>query len=41
LERVESRGGHRRLDAPGLDSGLDGVHFIHAPDGSVRAERWA
>jgi L-aspartate oxidase len=41
LERGESRGGHRREDAPGLDPGLDGVHFVQSPRGEIRHESWA
>jgi L-aspartate oxidase len=41
LARRESRGGHRRLDAPGTDHGLDGVHFVVEPGGELRSERWA
>ena len=40
LERRESRGGHRRLDAQGADPALDGVHLLLAADGGVRPERW-
>jgi succinate dehydrogenase/fumarate reductase flavoprotein subunit len=40
LERSESRGGHRRADAPATDPELDGVHLLFAPDGEVRRERW-
>jgi L-aspartate oxidase len=40
LQRVESRGGHRRRDAPALDSRLDGIHFVIAPGGDTRRERW-
>ena len=40
LERSETRGGHRRVDAPALDPRLDTVHFIYGPDGSIRRERW-
>jgi L-aspartate oxidase len=41
LAREESRGGHRRLDAPAADPALDAVHFVLAPSGEVRRERWA
>ncbi len=40
LERRESRGGHLRVDFPGLDPSLDGVHIIRAADGTTRFERW-
>jgi L-aspartate oxidase len=40
LARRESRGGHRRLDAPAADPGLDGIHFVLGGDGEVRRERW-
>ncbi len=40
LERRESRGGHLRVDFPGLDPELDGVHIVLAPDGAIRHERW-
>lgn len=40
LARSESRGGHRRQDFPERSPELDGVHFHHLPDGTVRAESW-
>ena len=40
LERTETRGGHRRVDAPALDPRLDGLHFVYGPGGSLRSERW-
>jgi L-aspartate oxidase len=40
LERRESRGGHLRGDFPHVDPGLDGIHFVRAPDGEIRRERW-
>jgi L-aspartate oxidase len=40
LERRESRGGHLRADFPHLDPALDGTHFVRAPDGEIRRERW-
>ena len=40
LERAETRGGHRRVDAPALDPRLDGLHFVYGPGGSLRSERW-
>jgi L-aspartate oxidase len=40
LERRESRGGHLRLDFPGLDPELDGVHIVLGPDGATRREEW-
>jgi len=39
-ERRETRGGHRRVDFPGADPGLDGVHVVLGPDGATRRERW-
>jgi L-aspartate oxidase len=41
LARTESRGGHRRLDAPAVDPALDAVHFVLGADGRVRRQRWA
>jgi len=40
LERRESRGGHLRSDFLHADPGLDGMHFVRAPDGEIRRERW-
>jgi len=40
LAREESRGGHLRVDLPGLDPELDGIHIVRAADGSTRRERW-
>jgi L-aspartate oxidase len=40
LERAESRGGHRRDDAPALDPELDGVHLVVRGDGRVSREPW-
>ena len=40
LAREESRGGHLRTDFPGLDPGLDGVHFVIGAEGRVRHQRW-
>jgi L-aspartate oxidase len=40
LQRRESRGGHRRADFPQQDPGLDGVHFVCAGAGTIRAEKW-
>jgi L-aspartate oxidase len=40
LRRRESRGGHLRLDCPGADPALDGIHILVASDGSVRDEDW-
>jgi L-aspartate oxidase len=40
LERRESRGGHLRSDFPHGDPGLDGIHFVRAPAGEIRRERW-
>jgi L-aspartate oxidase len=39
LERSESRGGHLRLDFPGIDPELDGIHVVFGAD-EVRHERW-
>jgi L-aspartate oxidase len=41
LERAESRGPHRRADAPLRDPGLDGIHLVAGPDGELRREPWA
>ena len=41
LERRESRGGHRRADAPATDPELDGVHLVYGPDGEVRRKQWS
>ena len=40
LDRRESRGGHLRRDRPETDPGLDGIHVVVHPDGSVREEEW-
>lgn len=40
LERRESRGGHLRVDCPGLDPELDGIHIVLSPDGATRHEEW-
>ncbi len=40
LERRESRGGHRRVEFPDTDPGLDGTHFVLEADGRLRAETW-
>jgi L-aspartate oxidase len=40
LKRRESRGGHRREDAPALDPQLDGVHLVQGPEGEIRHESW-
>jgi L-aspartate oxidase len=40
LEREESRGGHLRVDFPGIDPDLDGIHIVVGPDGKTRRERW-
>jgi L-aspartate oxidase len=40
LARRESRGGHLRVDFPGLDPDLDGVHILVGPDGATRREAW-
>jgi L-aspartate oxidase len=41
LDRRESRGGHLRVDAPGLDPALDGRHVTVAADGTTRRETWS
>jgi L-aspartate oxidase len=41
LERRESRGCHRREDAPSLDPALDGVHLVQNPQGEIRHQNWA
>ncbi|MGZ5374814.1 MAG: L-aspartate oxidase [Solirubrobacterales bacterium] len=40
LERRETRGAHLRADFPRPDSGFDGAHIIHPPDGPPRIEVW-
>ncbi len=40
LERRESRGPHRRVDAPRIASEFDGVHLVRRPDGEIVRERW-
>jgi L-aspartate oxidase len=40
LKRRESRGGHLRIDFPGIDHGLDGVHLVLSPGGDIRREQW-
>jgi len=40
LERSESRGGHLRVDHPGIDPDLDGVHIVLGPNGETRREAW-
>jgi L-aspartate oxidase len=40
FERAESRGGHLRVDHPGIDPGLDGVHIVLDADGRTRREEW-
>ena len=40
LARRESRGVHRRTDFPHRDPGLDGVHFVCAPEGGVDTQKW-
>ncbi len=40
LEREESRGGHLRVDRPGIDPELDGIHIVLRPDGETRREEW-
>jgi L-aspartate oxidase len=40
LERRESRGGHLRIDFPGIDHELDGVHLILSPGCDIRHEQW-
>lgn len=41
LRRRESRGGHLRVDFPGLDPSLDGIHIVLAADGDTREEQWS
>jgi L-aspartate oxidase len=38
--RRESRGAHRREDAPGLDPELDRVHLVQNRQGEIRHENW-
>ncbi|MGH2981817.1 MAG: L-aspartate oxidase, partial [Solirubrobacterales bacterium] len=40
LERRESRGAHRRLDAPSLDPGLDRIHLVQNLHREIRHESW-
>ena len=40
LERRESRGGHVRVDFPGIDPELDGIHIVLGSDGTTRREEW-
>jgi L-aspartate oxidase len=40
LERTESRGGHLRVDLPGIDPELDGIHIVLGPGGDTRHEEW-
>lgn len=40
LRRRESRGGHRREDAPAADPRLDGVHLVQNSEGEIRHENW-
>ncbi|HXV04923.1 MAG TPA: aspartate oxidase, partial [Solirubrobacterales bacterium] len=40
LARRESRGGHLRVDYPGLDPELDSIHIVLSPDGTTRHEEW-
>jgi L-aspartate oxidase len=40
LARRESRGVHRRADAPTVDTALDHRHLIVSPGGELRMERW-
>jgi L-aspartate oxidase len=41
LDRRESRGPHRRVDHPGRDPALDGVHMVIGPNAQARPERWS
>ncbi len=41
LARPESRGVHRRADAPAIDTALDHHHLIVSPDGGITVERWS
>jgi L-aspartate oxidase len=38
--RLESRGAHRREDAPGLDPELDRIHLVQNRHGRIRHESW-
>jgi L-aspartate oxidase len=38
--RPESRGAHRREDAPGLDPELDRVHLVQNRQGEIRHDKW-
>jgi L-aspartate oxidase len=40
LEREESRGGHLRVDFPGIDPDLDRIHVVVNPNGTTRRETW-
>jgi L-aspartate oxidase len=40
LARRESRGVHRRADAPTVDADLDHRHLVISPDGGITVERW-
>jgi L-aspartate oxidase len=40
LERRESRGSHQRIEFPGQDPELSGMHLRCAPDGALRWEKW-
>jgi L-aspartate oxidase len=40
LERIETRGGHRRTDFPAIDPELDGIHIVLGSDGETRQEGW-
>ncbi|MBA3302111.1 MAG: aspartate oxidase, partial [Thermoleophilaceae bacterium] len=40
LHREESRGAHRRVDAPELDAALDDHHTVVGSDEQPRFERW-
>jgi succinate dehydrogenase/fumarate reductase flavoprotein subunit len=40
LDRRESRGGHLRVDCPGSDPALDGIHVVLGADGTARHEVW-
>jgi L-aspartate oxidase len=40
LARTESRGAHQRIDHPGADPALDGMHTLVGTGDEPRFERW-
>jgi L-aspartate oxidase len=40
LARAESRGAHQRVDYPGTDPSLDGMHSIVSGDADAHFRRW-